>query len=213
VPADDQEKPPSPGDERLIGDEESDDFEPDEVDVKTSFERMLSVLKKTAANREEITGWIAAWLPLVVALKSLAATATKLVWRARQLVDRRSGDEADGDAVFDQEMRDEIQADFAELVDAFPEASALFFGVDDLDSVVRETLQDEDAQAVVARFASAVEAKMNGLIIGVVEWALEDGGPELSVEKLEAFVSGLEKLLEEVMERWVLPQVYGKFDE
>jgi hypothetical protein len=209
VPEDDQAKPTSTDDERLTDDLDSADADPADEDVQTSFARMIGVLQKTAASREEISNWMAAWLPLIVALKGLASTAVKLAWRARQLVDRDSDE-----PIFDREMLDKIQADFGELTEVFPEASALFFGVDDIDEVVRETLKNDDARAVVARFGRVVEAKMGELITRLVEWGLEDGGaPGLSVERLEGFVHGLERLLQEVMERWVLPRVYEKFDE
>jgi hypothetical protein len=191
-----------------LGNGEAVPVDPAEEDVQTSFVRMLAVLKQVVASRDEIVGFVATWMPLLGALKSLGTTAAKFGWRARQLV-AAPGEEA----FFDEEIVAEFREQFDELVDAFPEASALFFGVDNLDNLVRETAQDEEARAVAARFGRVVEAKMNGLIGRLVEWGLEEGGPELSVEKLEGFVRGLEALLQEVLDRWVLPNVYGRFDE
>ncbi|QDG51449.1 hypothetical protein FIV42_12050 [Persicimonas caeni] len=216
MPPEDREQPASSDDERSIeelGDAESAPVgpapvDPAEEDVQTSFVRMLAVLKQVVASRDEIVGFVATWLPLLGALKSLGTTAAKFGWRARQLV-AAPGEEA----FFDEEIVAEFREQFDELVDAFPEASALFFGVDNLDNLVRETAQDEEARAVVARFGRVVEAKMNALIGRLVEWGLEEGAPELSVEKLEGFVRGLEALLQEVLDRWVLPNVYGRFDE
>ncbi len=177
-------------------------------DLRTSFERMLEVLQQTVTSHDEIIGWIAAWLPLVDAVKSLAMTSGKLAVGARHALQ-----ELDAQRLLDGESLADFQEQFHELVEAFPEASALFFGVENIDNLVRETIQDEEARAVVVNFGQVVEAKMNGLIGRLVEWGLEDGAPELSVEKLEGFVRGLEALLQEVLDRWVLPPIYGRFED
>lgn len=191
-----------------LGNGEAVPVDPADEDMQKSFSRMLAVLKRVVASGDEITGFVATWLPLLGALKNLGLTAAAFGMRVRQVI-AAPGD----DPLFDETTVADLRAGFDDLVDAFPEASALFFGVDNLDNLVREASQDEEARAVVARFGQVVEAKMNGLIGRLVDWGLEEGGPELSVERLEAFVHGLEALLQEVMERWVLPKVYGRFDD
>ena len=191
-----------------LGNSDSVSVDPVEEDVETSFERMIGVLGQVVANRDEITSWIAAWLPLIAAIKSLAATVAKLGFRTRQAL----GSE-DNEALFAEEVLGELQEQFAQLLETFPDASAFFFGVENFDNLVRETVQDEEARAAVGRFGKVVEAKMNALIGRLLDWGLEDGGPELSVERLEAFVRGLEAVLQGALDRWVLPKLYGRFDD
>jgi hypothetical protein len=201
VPEQDQDQPTPP-------ERDSADGEPVEADIGASFRRMVSVLKDTVASREEITSWIGSWLPLFGALQSLAVTTAKLLWRAKEAASS-AGDEP----LLDDEAVADVEARFDELVEAFPQASEFFFGFEHVDSLVRETLTDADTRGAVAGFAVAVEARLNGLIGRLVQWGLDDDAGELSLERLEAFVRGLEGLLEQILNRWILPKLYGDLEE
>lgn len=211
VSEEDRKQPEFPDDARLddeLGAGESAPVDPADEDVQTSLRRVIGVLKQAVVGRADIAGWFASLLPLIAAVQSLAMTSGKLLWRARKL----AGDGGDA-RVLDDEALAELRAQFDELVEAFPEATAFFFGIDNVDTVVGEVLADTDARAVVVRFGRVVEARMNQMLGQLVDWGLEDGAPDLSVERLEAFLRGLEKLMQEVLDRWVLPRLYGNFDE
>ncbi len=172
--------------------------------LATSFGRVVELLRSMVGEREGVAAWIASWMPLVSALKGLALTAAKVLWQARKLA-------TDGDVrLVDDDALAELRDRFDELVETFPDATAFFFGLDNVDTLVGDVLDDGEARGTVMRFARAVEQRMNEVIGRLVEWGLEDGAHEINLERLEAFVRGLEGLLQDVLDRWVLPRLYDE---
>ncbi|MFP4599215.1 MAG: hypothetical protein ACLFVJ_13235 [Persicimonas sp.] len=211
MPDEDQEEPIEPIDEPT--DEPSEDAgdEPEDSDVASAFGRMLGALRERAEAGPAAVRWLAAWQPLVAALHSLGVTVGKLIWRARQahISDRAHGDDR---PLIDDEARDEIDARFRALREAFPDAAELFFGVDEIDRLIGETLENPKARETVTSFARLIEARVSAVSARLVGWGLAEEGPELSLERLEGFVRGLEALLQEVLDRWVLPRLFEDLD-
>lgn len=189
----------------MVSDEEQG---PPAEELRGRLARLLEMLRAMAGERNGVAAWFASWLPLMGALQNLAVTAGKLLWRARQLAD----EEHDG-SLLDDEALGELRERFAALVAAFPDASVFFFGIDNVDTLIGDVLADGDARGMVAQLAGAVDARLNEVFARLIEWGLEDGAPELSLQRLETFVRGLEKLLQEVLDRWVLPRLYDGLNE
>ncbi len=211
MPDEDREEPIEPIDEPT--DEPSEDAgdEPEDSDVASAFSRMLAALRERAEAGPAAVRWLAAWQPLVAALQSLGVTVGKLIWRARQaqMSDQPNGDDS---PLIDDEAREEIDARLRALREAFPDASEIFFGVDEIDRLIGETLENAQAREAVVSFARLIEARVSAVIAQLVEWGLAGDGPDLSLERLEGFVRGLEALLQEVLDRWVLPRLFDDLD-
>lgn len=211
MPDEDQEQPIEPIDETSDDAGEDTGDESEDSDVASAFSRMLGALRERAEAGPAAVRWLSSWQPLVAALQSLGMTVGKLIWRARQAhtSDQSTGDDS---PLIDDEARDEIDARFRALREAFPDASEIFFGVDEIDRLIGETLENPTAREAVMSFARLVEARISAVIAQLVEWGLADDGPDLSLERLEGFVRGLEALLQEVLDRWVLPRLFEDFD-
>lgn len=114
--------------------------------------------------------------------------------------------------LFDVDWLDgDVSERLRQLLEASPDLGELFFKIDAIDRMIEgalradETGDDGPTGAIVRR----VEARLNAVVERLVEWGLSDDGPELDVEHLEAMISGLESMLQEVLDRWVLPTLYG----
>lgn len=172
-------------------------------------------------RRDEAKKWAQTAVALIAALHKLGRTAAKLLVKAAQLArDDRHAD-APATPVLDPEAWADLRAQFDELMQLFPDAGALFFGVDALDEMLREVFDADGQHALmpaIEALAKLVDTRMSALLARVIDWGVEDRSARLmidrlEVEKLEAYVRGLENLLQDLLDRLVFSRIFDTGDD
>lgn len=184
---------------------------PGEIDgdlsrIEARFVELIEAVRVRLKEGPEFLAWLGAWTPVVEAIGRLAKTAAELARRIPQ------ASAANDRPLFDERVRAEIAAELRALIDEFPDVGAIFFDVEYLDEMIERALDDEVARSAGGDLVEAVEVRIGEGIGRLIEWGLEADGPKFSVERLEAFIDGLEKLLDEILERWILPALQDRWE-
>lgn len=172
-------------------------------------------------RRDEAKKWAQTAFVLLVALQKLGRTAARLLFKAGQLAREDLRGESPDEQALDDEAWADLRAQFVDLIELFPDAGEWFFGVDALDELLREVF-DADVQhrlvPAVEAIAKMVDAHVSALLARVIEWGVEDRSARLmiersEVEKLEAYVRGLENLLQSLLDRLVFSRLFDAADD
>lgn len=165
--------------------------------VLPALMRVIDRFSRAISRRSDMGPWLTSWLGLAGALKELAMTLGAVGWRIGQSA---------LDAPRQRHLSDQdiaaIQARFGRLVDAFPEISVIFFGLDKLDTVVDEALEEDQTRQAIAELVETVQARMEPFVSKAVGWMIGLDDAAIAPDRIQAFVVGLESLLQEVLDRW-----------
>lgn len=108
------------------------------------------------------------------------------------------GDDRDVRAILE-----ELAAETAALVAAFPNIADVYEDVDDLDRWVDATLDKSGVDDALFRYLARLREFVDRLVERVVEHVFDSDDAEMSPERLERFLEGLDRILRGVMERWL----------
>jgi hypothetical protein len=210
MPQNDDQNPVSP---EPVGEPESDE----ELGVSARLGRVFGALQQALAGREGAASWLSAGLSLLGALQKLGGTVARLIRHARRVAKENAaaGPDAARAELVDAEILEEIREQFRDLLDGFPEAGDLFFGVDELDDFMRELISGDAPNSLLRgleQLGEFLETRMNRLVGRLIDYGFEEHAQTLSIERLEEFIRGTESLLQEVLDRWVIPEIYDLGD-
>lgn len=196
--------------------------EPKSDAIFARLPRILSALEQARASGKNASKWVADALSMLAALQKLGRTLTLLVSHARDAAKHnRAHEGAAHEQLIDADTLDEIRAQFQELIDQFPDAGELFFGVDALDDFTRKFFDGSaspELLGAVGELGGFLDAQLSGFVERLIDWAFDEGiagfrSEDRQFERLEEFFRGLENLTQEVLDRWVLPGIYNFNDD
>ncbi|MFW5966844.1 MAG: hypothetical protein ACOCV2_04960 [Persicimonas sp.] len=184
---------------------------PDGIDgdtgrIEMRFFELIEAVRARLEDGPDFLAWLGAWSSVLEAFGRLAETAVELGMRIPQ-----ASVQSD-QPLFDEQVRAEIAVELRDLVDEFPDVGAFFFEVEHLDEMVERALDDDVTRSAAGELVEAVEVRIGQGIGRLIEWGLDADGPQFRVERLEAFIDGLEKLLDEILERWIMPALQDRWE-
>lgn len=196
------------------------DVKPDAVSAH--LPRFLSAFEQVRASGKNASQWVAEGLSMLAALQKLGRTLTKLAGHARRAAKHnRAQDNTAPEQLIDADILDDIREQFQELIDQFPDAGELFFGVDTLDDFTVKLFDGSANPTLLGAFGELggfLDAQLSGFVERLIDWAFDDGiagfrAEDPQFKRLEEFLRGLENLTQEVLDRWVLPGIYNFNDD
>lgn len=182
-------------------DDEQEIFDADEATVSANLSQLAAVVWGKVQQRDELSEWFSQWVPLLSSLQDLGMTLTSVALGIRKRLD-----DEDQPYLSDEELA-ELERQLTEIFEAFPNAAEVIFGLENVDAAIEDILSDEESRSAAANIFAGLERRLDGIIQRVISWLAGDGGPDVTPEQLQAFVEKVERLLQEVIERWVLPAV------
>lgn len=185
--------------------------------VSAHLPRLLSAFEKARVSQKNASRWLADALSLLAALQKFGHLLTRLIARARRSAQQNlAGEDSPPEALLDAETVDEIRQQFQALIDQFPDAGELIFGLDKVDKMVGQLMDGsapQSLQRAVGELAGFLDTQIAEFMARLVDWVLDDDaagfqGEATKFQRLEEFIRALETLMQEVLDRWVLPGFY-----
>lgn len=141
------------------------------------------------------------WSPLIRALIRLGRSALTLTGELRRRAQR-------GDTpIWRDELLAELRQKLHEVVDASPELTDFFFDLDHVDAIITSVLRDDDSRDALNTALQSAEAHLDRGLQRLIAAALDPDHADLRSDQLLDFISSIESILEEAIERWLIPTV------
>lgn len=100
---------------------------------------------------------------------------------------------------------DDLEAETAELLRAFPNITTVYEDVDRLDERLRSGLDTGRGDATLLRYLDWLRQLVDAVMSRAIDVAFGDDEPAMSVERAEQLLARIDDLLQVVLERWVIP--------
>jgi len=185
--------------------------------VSAHLPRLFSAFEQARASGKNASKWLADALSLLAALQKLGQILAQLITRARRIAQQNlAGENIPPETLLDAETISEIKEQFQALIDEFPDAGELFFGMDKVDEIMSQFFDGSASHSLtgaVGEFAGFLDTQITGFIARLIDWVFDDGatgfgGEAAKFKRVEEFIRALENLMQEVLDRWVLPGFY-----
>lgn len=185
--------------------------------VAAHLPRLFRAFEQARASGKSASTWLVDGLSLLGALHKLGRTLTQLANHARRAAaQNRAQENAVAQPLLDADIINDIREQFQDLIDQFPDAGELFFGVDKLDDFIAELFVGSTDISLLGAFGDLgdfLDAKLSGFVERLIDWAFDQEESGLHAKnpkfkRIEEFIHGLENLMQEVLDRWVLPGIY-----
>lgn len=179
--------------------------------------RLFGAFERARASGKNAATWLSDAMSLFGALQKLGRTLTELIAAGRRAaVHNRTHDIGDHKHLVDVEIVDEIIQQLQGLIDVSPDAGELFFGAEKLDGFMDDFFVDSSNPSlfsVLEELGEFLDTRLSKFIERLFDIVFEDEmaghrGQASRFERVEEFIRGLEHLLQEALDRWVLPGLY-----
>ena len=178
---------------------------PEETDTPPSIagglSRLLQLVWSKVQEREEVARWFAQWVPLLESLQSLGMTLGSVL-----LAVRARATETEAPYLDDEELA-QLKMQLTQVFESSPDAAELIFGLENIDVAIEEIIADDESRSAAASNLGGLEQRLDGVVQRLITWMSDEGKPPVTLEQLQAFVEQLERVLQEAIDRWVLPNI------
>lgn len=172
--------------------------------VSAGLTRLFDVIWSKIRERGEAVRWFEQWVPLLDQLQSFGMTLASVMMGIKARAESRET------PYLDDEELEQLRLQITEIFEASPDAAELIFGLDNVDDAIGDIFADEQSRAAVGDIVGGLERRMDGVIQRLIDWGLGREEPQMTPEQLQAVLEQVERVLQEAIDRWVLPRLMDK---